>query len=114
MATHPIPRGSCNFPINLPVELRRDAGRLAYMHGEALGRWIREMLEREVSAAKLRGAIDTAGQLTLRLPAIALGLIGVAAVMAQIFAVDSDMVARRLAGRRTGRRRDEIQLVEEC
>ena len=113
MSTHPIPPGTCNFAVNLPIPLRRDAGRVAFMHGEALGRWLRELIEREVSAERIRGAIDAAGQLSLRLPVVALGLIGVAAVMAQIFAVDSSMVARRVAGRRPGRRRDEVELCTE-
>jgi hypothetical protein len=112
MPTRPLPAGTVNFAVNLPVPLRRDAGRLAFMQGDALGRWVREMIEREVVAARLRGAIDAAGQMALRLPAVALGLLGVAAVMTQLFSVDSQQVARRV-GRR-GRRRDEIELVEEC
>lgn len=111
MATHPIPQGTCNFAINLPIPLRREAGRVAAMQGLALGRWLRELALREVSTAKLRGALDAAGQITLRLPAVALGLIGAAAVIAQMFAVDSDQVARRVV--RRGRRRDEIELCTE-
>lgn len=111
MPTRPLPAGTCNFPVNLPIPLRRDAGRVAYMHGEALGRWVRELIEREVVEAKVRGAIDAAGQMVLRLPVVVLGFIGVAAVITQMFSVDSDQVARRVT--RRGRRRDEVELCTE-
>ena len=38
------------------------------MHDKALGRWIRELVETEVTSAKQCGALDAEGQTTFRLP----------------------------------------------
>ena len=52
----------------MPITLLRDAGRVAAMHDKALGRWIREMVETEVTSAKQCGALDAEGQTTFPLP----------------------------------------------
>lgn len=111
MSTHPIPHGTVNFPVNMPLALRLDAGRLAFMHDESLGRWVRELIRERVRVARDAGVLDQAGQLVLRLPSMALGAMGIAAVIAQMFSVGSDQVARRVA--RRGRRRDEVELFCE-
>lgn len=58
MATKPIPPGSTNFPVNMPTELRRVAGRLAYEQDMALGAWIREMICARVAVAYRAGEIS--------------------------------------------------------
>lgn len=110
MSTHALPVGTVNFPVNLPADLRRDAGRLAAMHGKALGALIREMIESRVEAARRSGLIDTAGQLVARLGCVALAAIGIGAIMAQVFSGD-EMVARRVV--RRVRRNDEVALTME-
>jgi len=110
MSTHALPIGTVNFPVNLPIELRRDAGRVAAMHSKALGAMIREMIEQRVEAARRSGLIDTAGQLVARLGCVALAAVGVGALLVQILS-NEDVAARRIA--RRGRRNDEVALVTE-
>lgn len=76
MSTRPIPVGSCNFAVNMPKELRAEAGRLAAMEDEPLGAWIREMLREKVAAARKSGRLAQAGQLAMRLGVWAVFLSG--------------------------------------
>lgn len=105
MATKPLPPGTCNFPVNLPVDLRRDAGRLAYAADKSLGAWLREMVAQQVSDAYSKGRlVDRSAQRSLELGmsiAFAAGLGFVAAA-----ALSGDSEPRTF--RRPGRRRDNI------
>lgn len=106
MSTRPIPAGTVNFPVNMPEDLRRDAGRLAFCAGESLGAWVREMIAAKVEAARRSGLLDTTGQLTIRLPVLALAAVGMGAVIAAVVAgTGDDLLARRMARRRG---RDEV------
>lgn len=55
MSTHAIQPGRCNFPVNMPVEMRREIGRLATMHGQSTGAYIRGLIEQSIADAKGRG-----------------------------------------------------------
>lgn len=50
MSTHPLPIGTCNFPVNLPKPLRAALGRFSTLSGaRSLGSWIRGILSLEVT-----------------------------------------------------------------
>lgn len=105
MPTRPLPPGTCNFPVNLPVDLRRDAGRLAYAADKSLGAWLREMVAVQVSDAYAKGhLIDRSAQRSLELGLCALFAAGVGFVAAAALSGDSEPRAFR----RPGRRRDNI------
>jgi hypothetical protein len=109
MATKAIPAGTANFSTNLPVELRREAGRLAYTEGRALGALIREHLADRVRIARKRGVLDAPGQLLLRFGCVALMAIGIGAVVAaSVRGSDDTLLARRM-----NRRREEVCVAKE-
>lgn len=45
MATKALPQGSCNFPVNMPREMRRQLGRLAFESDMSTGEYIRRLIE---------------------------------------------------------------------
>ena len=106
MATNPIPRGTCNFPVNLPLELRRDIGRLAFSDGKALGRWFREVAEAAVAEAYRTGRlIDRTAQRSLEIAGVFVVALGIGAVLGACVSGENDPRAFRRVSRR---RRDEV------
>lgn len=62
MATHALPTGTVNFPVNMPKELRLSAGRFSTLIGaNSTGSWIRGLVSLEVTGWRgnvQRGASD--------------------------------------------------------
>lgn len=115
MSTHALPRGTCNFPVNMPVEFRRELGRMATIeHAPSVGAWVREVIEERIAQAKARGVevLRDARQLVLPLGCVLVIGIGLGCLAAAMLAGDQDAIAR--AARRGGRRRDEIEFSQEA
>jgi len=109
MPTNPIPAGTVNFPVNMPVEMRREAGRVATMHDEALGRWVRELIEDAIVDERRQGHLDTAGQLLLRIPCVAIAALGLGLALGAALCGQNEL--RRPA--RTARRHEVVEMVCE-
>ena len=98
MATRPIPAGTVNFPVNLPRELRLEAGRLAFLEDKPLGALIREMLAERVEAAR------RTGRLIRHHAGVALVVLGIGALAAASISPASQLPAiRRMRGVRSAR-----------
>lgn len=55
MPTRPLPPGTCNGSVNLPVPEWQQFSRLAFMSGESAGARLRRLIRGDLSAAKARG-----------------------------------------------------------
>lgn len=107
MPTKPLPIGTCNFPVNAPVELRRDVGRLAYAQGKSLGAFTRELWERAVADAYRTGKlVDRIAQRSLEISAVLVAMFGIAAAVLAAAMGDNSQRTARI--QRVSRRREDV------
>lgn len=112
MSTHAIPRGTCNFPVNMPREMRREVGRLATIEGApSVGAWVRDVLRDRLAAAHAHGVevVRDARQMLLPLGCVLMIGLGLGCVMVASVAGDNEP---RNGRRVRGRRRDEMVMVD--
>jgi hypothetical protein len=61
--TKPIPAGTVNFPVNMPRELRLQAGRHAFQKDKSLGEWVRELITAGLAATRSALCLRTEARL---------------------------------------------------
>jgi hypothetical protein len=58
MPTNPLPKGSCNVSVNVPVEARSVIGWLANSREQYMGEFLRGLIGREVMRAAAEGELS--------------------------------------------------------
>lgn len=100
MATHPLPKGSCNVPCNVPEPVRAALGRLAFARDESVSAVLRGLIRERLAVAAQAGEIS-AEVAERALAALSKGGRVAICLMLGLFAL-GDAIPRGRARTRTG------------
>lgn len=109
MATHPIPVGTVNLPVNIRAEERAILGRLAFAQDVSLGEFVRRCILRQVSAQDPHTAAQISEIRSKRRAARSGVLLGL--FLVGLASGDLGEIRRAPRGVRVGRRRDDVEEV---